>query len=95
MKIPFTREMEDLTADEKQIVSQTSIFLQRNLRRIKDKRQRKTKQQHGQKQQIDEQPLSLFVAQNYYHPKTSQLSDSSNLTHKGTENSSVCYGNIE
>lgn len=86
VKIPFNREMEDLTVEEKRIVTQSSIFLQRNLRRIKDKRQRKDKGQHGQKQTIDEQPLPLFIAQNSYHPKTDQLPSSSHLTHRGTKN---------
>jgi hypothetical protein len=76
-KIP---KIEDLTAREKQIVSQSSIFLKRNLRRIKEKCERKTKHQ---KQQIDEQPLPLFFAQNYYHSKIPNEPDSSNLSHKG------------
>lgn len=72
--------MEDLTSHEKQIVSETSIFLKRNLQRIKDKRQLKDKNNHQQKQDTDEQPLPLVFPQNYYH---SNQPNSLNLSHKG------------
>jgi hypothetical protein len=83
-KILNTLKMEELTPHEKQIVSQTSIFLKRNLQRIKEKRELKDKNNNQQKQHIDEQPLPLFFSQNYYHPNiTISELNSSYLSHKG------------
>ena len=96
--VPLTRQLEELTADEKQIVAQSSIFLQRNLRRIKEKRQRKGQHQHEQKQQqqqqqrIEEQSSPLFFAQNYYHhhPETIRARENpSSISHPGTKKSFV------
>jgi hypothetical protein len=82
-KILRTLKIEELTSHEKQIVSQTSIFLKRNLRKIKEKRELKDKNNNQQKQNIDEQPLPLFFPQNYYHSNIKNESNSSNLSHKG------------
>ena len=80
-------KMEELTPHEKEIVLETSIFLKRNLRKIKEKRELKDKNNNPQKQQIDEQPLPLFFAQNYYHPnitnETKSSKEFSHLSHKG------------
>jgi hypothetical protein len=84
-KIPKILKMEDLTPREKEIVSQTSIFLKRNLQRIKEKRELKDKNNHQQKQQIDEQPQPLFFSQNYYHSTITNETDCSNLSHKGKD----------
>jgi hypothetical protein len=82
-KILRTLKIEELTPHEKQIVSQTSIFLKRNLQRIKEKRELKDKNNNQQKQNIDEQPLPLFFPQNYYHSNNKNESNSLNLSHKG------------
>jgi hypothetical protein len=84
-KILNTLKIEELTPHEKQIVSQSSIFLKRNLQRIKERRESKDKNNNQQKQHIDEQPLPLFFAQNYYHPNISNETNSSNLSHKGKD----------
>jgi hypothetical protein len=76
-------KMEELTQHEKQIVLETSIFLRRNLRRIKEKRESKDKNNNQQKQQINEQPLPLFFTQNYHHPNIIPKTDNANLSHKG------------
>ena len=81
-------KMEELTPHEKQIVSETTIFLKRNLRRIKEKRESKDKNNNQQKQHVDEQPLPLFFSQNYYHPsdiinETNVFNKNLNLSHKG------------
>ena len=79
--------MEELTEHEKQIVSQTSILLKRNLRRIKEQKESKDKNNNQQKQQVDEQSLPLFFSQNYYHPniinETNISKENLNLSHKG------------
>jgi hypothetical protein len=76
-------KMEELTQREKEIVSETFIFLKRNLRRIKEKRESKDKNNNQQKQQIEEQSLPLFFSQNYYHPNINNATEFSNLSHKG------------
>ncbi|CAF1451688.1 unnamed protein product, partial [Adineta steineri] len=79
-------KMEELTTEEKQIILQTSIFLKRNLQRIKDQKDLKDKNNNQQKQQIDEQLPSLFFPQNYYHSntinKTDDLNENLNISHK-------------
>jgi SET domain-containing protein len=80
-------KMEELTQYEKDVVLKTSAFLLRNLRRIKTKKESKTKTHNQQKQHIDEQPLPQFYPQNYYHRNLinndSSLKGNSNLSHKG------------
>jgi len=79
-----------LTQREKRMVVKSSIFLLRNLRRIKAKELRK-KNNNKLKQQTDKQPAtSLFSPQNYYHSNGSNhkstlasLRKTPKLTHKG------------
>lgn len=84
--------MQRLTQREKRIISQSSIFLLRNLRRIKEKRELTKKNETNKiKQQTDKQSnMSLFFAQNYYHangynhkPTLTSLRKSPKLAHKG------------
>ncbi|CAF3874447.1 unnamed protein product [Rotaria sp. Silwood1] len=75
-------KIEELTEHEKQIILQTSIFLKRNLRRIKERQELKDKHNNQHKQHVEEQPLPLFFSQNYYHPNIIQETDNSNLSHK-------------
>lgn len=80
-------KIEDLTEDEKRIVSQTCIFLKRNLRRLKEKQELKDKTNIAQKQHVEEQQVILFLSQNYYHPdvakETNNPTEISNISHKG------------
>jgi hypothetical protein len=80
-------KMEELTEHEKQIVLQSSIFLKRNLRRIKEQKEIKDKNNNQQKQQVDEQSLPPFFSQNYYHSniihETNSSKENLNLSHKG------------
>jgi hypothetical protein len=80
-------KMEELTEHEKQIVLQSSIFLKRNLRRIKEQKEIKDKNNNQHKQQVDEQSLPLFFSQNYYHSniinETNCSKENLNLSHKG------------
>ncbi|CAF1039536.1 unnamed protein product [Rotaria sordida] len=60
--------IQKLTQREKRMILQSSIFLLRNLRRIKEKQELRKKNSNKLKQQIDKQStISLFFAQNYYH----------------------------
>jgi hypothetical protein len=81
-----------LTQREKRIILQSSIFLLRNLRRIKEKRELRKKDQNNKlKQQTDKQSgMSLFLTQNYYHSNglnnkstLASLRKTPKLTHKG------------
>jgi histone-lysine N-methyltransferase ASH1L len=83
-----------LTYREKRMVLKSSIFLLRNLRRIKQKHELRKKKNDKLKQQNDKQPaMSLFFAQNYYHPNGSNnkstlvsLRKTPKLSHKGKYN---------
>lgn len=76
-------KLEELTEEEKSIVRDTAVFLQRNLRRIKAKRLCKQRD----KQQLVEQPSLVFLAQNYYHPdgidQEKAARHTGTLTHRG------------
>ena len=85
-------QMHRLTQREKRLVLQSSIFLLRNLRRIKEKRDWNKKNGNNQlKRQTDKQSsMSLFFAQNYYHSHGSchkstlaSLRRAPKLVHKG------------
>lgn len=87
-----TANSQKLTQREKRMVLQSSIFLLRNLRRIKEKRDlRKMNGNNKLKRATDKQSaLSLFLAQNYYHPNGSNnkstlasLRKTPKLTHRG------------
>ena len=81
-------KMEELTQHEKKIILQSSTFLIRNLRRIKQKQEIKDKSSNRQKQTVNEQPLPLFFSQNYYHPNLIQQTTNPTkypaLSHKGS-----------
>ena len=81
-----------LTQREKRMISRSSIFLLRNLRRIKDKQELSDKNKNNQlKQPNDKQSgMSLFFAPNYYHSNRSNqkstlasLRKAPKLAHKG------------
>jgi SET domain-containing protein len=80
-----------LTQREKRMVLQSSIFLFRNLRRIKEKQELRRKNSNKQKQQTDKQSaITLFYPQNFYHSNGSNnkstiasLRKTPKLTHKG------------
>lgn len=80
-----------LSQREKRIVLQSSMFLLRNLRRIKQKQELKNKKNHELIQPIDKQPsISLFFTQNYYHANgpnnkstSVSLRKTPKLSHKG------------
>jgi SET domain-containing protein len=83
--------IQKLTQREKRMVLQSSIFLLRNLRRIKEKQELRKKKSNKLKQQNDKQStISLFFAQNYYHPNGSNnkstlasLRKTPKINHKG------------
>jgi len=83
--------IQKLTQREKRIVLQSSIFLLRNLKRIKQKQELREKKTNKLKQQNDKQSAtSLFFAQNYYHSNGSNnkstlvsLRKTPKLNHKG------------
>ncbi|UJR22985.1 hypothetical protein I4U23_026012 [Adineta vaga] len=86
-------KMEELTEDEKQIVSQSFIFLKRNLRRIKEQNEFKDKNNNQQKQHNDHPLSPLFFAQNYFHRNSSeQRHHTEILSHKDLLN--VFYNHI-
>ena len=80
-----------LTQREKRMILQSSIFLLRNFRRIKEKQESKKNKIHQLKQKTDKQaPISLFFTQNYYHLNPSNnkstlasLRKTPKLAHKG------------
>jgi hypothetical protein len=80
-----------LTQREKRMVLQSSIFLLRNLRRLKEKQELRENNSYKLKQQTDKQSaISLFLAQNYYHSNGSNnsstlasLRKTPKLMHKG------------
>ena len=77
-------KMEELTEEEKSIVRETSVFLQRNLRRIRGRRAGKQRDKQEQPQQLVEGPSLLFLAQNYYHRDGEKAGQhTGTLTHRG------------
>ena len=89
---PLNVNMQRLTQREKRTILRSSIFLLRNLRRIKEKRDLSKKNGTNKfKRQTDKQSnMSLFFAQNYYHPNgfnhkptLTSLRKSLKLAHKG------------
>ncbi|CAF4678508.1 unnamed protein product [Rotaria sp. Silwood1] len=61
--------IQKLTQREKRMILQSSIFLLRNLRRIKEKQELRKKINNKLKQQLNDKQsiIPLFFAQNYYH----------------------------
>lgn len=83
--------IQKLTQREKRLISQSSIFLLRNLRKIKTKQQL-TQTNHKKLTIQTDKPsiLTNFYAQNYYHSNTinhrstlSSLRKTPKITHKG------------
>ncbi|CAF1362506.1 unnamed protein product, partial [Adineta ricciae] len=76
-------KIEELTEEEKRIVSQSSIFLKRNFRRIKEQKESKDKNNSQHKQQAEELSVPLLFSQNYYHPYLpQQLSHPKSISHR-------------
>jgi hypothetical protein len=88
---PSPTTVQKLTQREKRMVLQSSIFLLRNLRQIKEKQELRKRNDHKQKQQTDKQStIALFYPQNYYHSNGSNnkstlvsLRKTPKLAHKG------------
>ena len=79
--------MEELTPNEKRVVLHSSVFLLRNLRQIKNKRESKDKNNNQHKPSLVDESVPLFFTQNFYHPDANRkghlANDDSTMTSKG------------
>ncbi len=82
-----TVNIQRLTQRDKRMILQSSIFLLRNLRRIKAKRELRKKNENNK---LKQSGMSLFFSHNYYHSNGSNhkstlasLRKTPKLTHKG------------